>query len=157
MARAIDWIDRALRVIAALCLLALTALVAFQVVARYAVGQVPLFAEEIARYAMVWMALMAAAVGVRDAAHIRVEFVPQALRHVSRPLGRALDYLLDTLSLGVFLVLAWYGLDTMLFLATQTSEGMRIPLSLPYAALPLSFLCAALFAAARLITGESGK
>lgn len=157
MARLIDLVDRGLRAIAALCLAGLTALVMLQVLTRYFYGKVPLFAEESARYAMIWMALLAAAVGVREAAHIRVEFLPVALRHLSRPLAIALEYLIEVVALTVFLVLMWYGVDTMLFLNGQTSEGMRLPLSWPYAAVPVAFLCAALFSALRLLQGEPGK
>lgn len=153
MARVLDLIDKGLRAIAATCLALLAALVVFQVISRYAWGGVPLFVEESARYAMIWMALIASAVGVREGAHIRVDFVPNALGVLSARGRRMLEIVLDVVSLTVFLVLVWYGIDTMLFAAGQTSEGMRIPLSYPYSVLPISFLFASVFAFLRVVAG----
>ncbi len=154
MAWIVALIERGLRVVAALCLVALSGLVVFQVVARYGLGGVPLFTEEAARYAMIWMALLAAAVGVREASHIRIDFVPMALGAASPRLKRGLEAALDVISLTVFLTLVWYGVDMTLFAAGQTSEGMRVPLSYPYAAVPVAFVFAALFAGLRLLAGE---
>ncbi|WP_338528368.1 TRAP transporter small permease [Nitratireductor thuwali] len=143
-------IEKALRLAAALCLLTLTVLVVAQVVLRYGFGGVPFFTEEVARYAMIWMALLAAAVAVREASHIRIDFVPDALRAVSPRARLVLDAVLDVISLTVFLVLLWYGIDMTMFAAGQTSEGLRISLSYPYAAVPVSFFFATLFALLRL-------
>jgi TRAP-type C4-dicarboxylate transport system permease small subunit len=150
MTRFILLVEGGLRLAAALCLIVLTLLVVAQVVLRYGFGGVPFFTEEVARYAMVWMALLAAAVGVRESSHIRIDFVPDAIRTVSPRARLVLDAILDVIALTVFLVLLWYGVDMTLFAASQTSEGLRISLSYPYAAVPVSFLFATLFAFLRL-------
>jgi TRAP-type transport system small permease protein len=150
MERFVQLVEGGLRFAAALCLLVLTLLVVAQVVLRYGFGGVPFFTEEVARYAMIWMALLAAAVGVREASHIRIDFVPDAIRAVSPRTRHALDAVLDVISLTVFLVLLWYGVDMTMFAASQTSDGLRISLSYPYAAVPVSFLFATLFALLRL-------
>ena len=152
----IDCVDKGLRAISALCLLALTTLVVFQVISRYGWGSVPLFTEETARYAMIWMALLAAAVGVRDAAHIRIDFVPAVLGAMAPKARRVLETVLDVISLTVFLVLIWYGIDSMMFAAGQSSEGMRIPLSYPYSVVPISFFFASVFACLRIVAGARG-
>jgi TRAP-type transport system small permease protein len=152
-ARVINALDKALRVLAALCLFVMTSLVVFQVASRYGLGGVPLFAEESARYAMIWMAMLASAVGVREGTHIRIDFVPDALGALSKTLRRVFDVILDIISLTVFLVLMWYGYDSMLFAASETSDGMRIPLSYPYSVVPLAFLLASIFAALRVLGG----
>jgi len=157
MAKALSLIEQALRVIAAICLFILTTLVVSQVVLRYGYGGVPFFTEEVARYAMIWMALLAAAVGVRETSHIRIDFVPDIIGAASPRARRLLDALLDIISLTVFLVLLWYGIDMMMFAAGQTSEGLRISLSYPYAAVPVSFFCASLFAALRLVQRSAAK
>ena len=151
----IDLVDKGLRAIAALCLVALATLVVFQVVSRYGWGSVPLFTEETARYAMIWMALLAAAVGVRDAAHIRIDFVPTMLGAVWPKARRILEVALDVISLMVFLTLIWFGVDTMMFAAGQTSDGMQIPLSYPYSILPISFFFASVFALLRIVAGDA--
>ena len=143
-------IETGLRIAAALCLVAMFALVVAQVVLRYTPGAVPVFTEEVARYAMIWMALLATAVAVREGTHIRIDLLPAVLHVLAKPLGRALEFVLDTIALGVFLVLFWQGLDIVQFAAAQRSEGLRISLAWPYAAVPIAFAFASLFALARL-------
>ena len=79
LVKAIRATDAGLRIVAALCLASLLILMLAQVVLRYTAIGVPAFTEEIARYAMVWMALFSAAVAVREGSHIRIDFVPLAL------------------------------------------------------------------------------
>jgi TRAP-type C4-dicarboxylate transport system permease small subunit len=118
---------------------------------------VPAFTEEVARYAMIWMALLASAVAVREASHIRVDFVPMVLAARAPRLGAVLAAALDAITLGVVLVLCWQGVDMVAFAAGQRSEGLRISLSWPYAAVPVAFACASLFALARLVTAGRAR
>ncbi|WP_309083812.1 TRAP transporter small permease [Chelativorans sp.] len=151
MMRVVGLVETALRAVAALCLAVLTTLVVAQVFLRYGLGSVPFFTEEVARYAMIWMALLATAVGVREASHIRVDFVPTALGVASPPTQLVLEAVLDVISLTAFLVLLWYGIDMTIFAAGQTSDGLRISLSYPYAAVPVAFFFASAFAILRLV------
>lgn len=157
LVKAIRATDAGLRIVAALCLASLLILMLAQVVLRYTAIGVPAFTEEIARYAMVWMALFSAAVAVREGSHIRIDFVPLALGAMAAPVGRALEFLLDAVTLGICLVILWQGLDIVSFATMQRSEGLRIPMSWPYTAMPVAFGFAALFAMARLVLPEVRK
>lgn len=150
LASLVGALDRGLRIVAALCLAGLFLLMLAQVALRYTALGVPAFAEELARYAMVWMALLATAVAAREGSHIRVDFVPLALGSAAPILGRALEALLDALTLGICLVIFWQGLDIVSFAAGQRSDGLRIPMSWPYGAMPVAFGLAAILALARL-------
>lgn len=144
-------LEAGLRAVAALCLAGMLALVVMQVVLRYTGGGIPVFTEEMARYAMIWMALIASAVAVREGSHIRIDLVPAVLQTVARPAARALEALLDVIALGLFLLLVWQGIDMVAFAVPQRSEGLRISLAYPYAAVPIAFAFASLFALARLL------
>jgi TRAP-type C4-dicarboxylate transport system permease small subunit len=154
LARIVGAVEAGLRIAAAACLALLSVLVVAQVGLRYGGFSVPAFTEEVARYAMVWMALLAAAVAVREGSHIRIDFVPALLAARAPRLAAATAFLLETLSLTVFLVLLWQGFDMVAFAHDRLSEGLRIRLSYPYAAVPVAFACASLFAAARLVSRE---
>jgi len=143
--------EQALTWLAALCLAVMTGLVVAQVVFRYGMNTSSSYTEELARYAMIWMALFAAAVGVREASHICIDFVPDLLSRLAPRLHRALRFVLDLVSLTVFLVLLWYGVDATVFAMGESSPGLQIPLGFPYAAVPVAFAFAAVFALARLI------
>jgi len=153
----LSWIaDKALRFLAGLCLALLATLVVAQVVMRYGLKAAPSYTEELARYAMIWMALFAAAVGVREASHIRIDFIPELLGRLFPQAARVLDLVLDLVSIAIFVVLLWYGVDAMRFAMGQASPGMQIPLGIPYAALPMAFGFATLFALARLSLRKPG-
>ncbi|PQO22491.1 hypothetical protein C2I36_12685 [Rhodobacteraceae bacterium WD3A24] len=151
LAAAIRGIEAGLRIVAALCLAAMSALVVAQVALRYGGGGVPVFTEEVARYAMIWMAMLAAAVAVREGSHIRIDLLPILLHFRAPWLGVALEAMIDAISLTVFLVLVWQGLDMVTFAHGQRSEGLQIRLSYPYAAVPTAFAFASLFALGRLL------
>ena len=144
-------LDTGLRWVAALCLAGMFGLMLAQVALRYTAIGVPAFAEELARYAMVWMALFPSAVAVREASHIRIDFVPIALARLVPWLGRGIEWLLDAATLAICLTILWQGLDIVSFAAQQRSDGLRIPLSWPYAAIPAAFGFAAVFALVRLV------
>lgn len=148
---AVRALDRGLRWGAALCLAGMFGLMLAQVALRYTAFGVPAFTEELARYAMVWMALFASAVAVREASHIRIDFVPMAVMALAPGLGRGLEWLLDAVTLAICLTIFWQGLDIVSFAAGQRSDGLRIPMSWPYTAMPVAFGLAALFALVRLV------
>jgi TRAP-type transport system small permease protein len=145
-------VETGLRAIAALCLISMFLLIIAQVLLRYLGGGIPVFTEEVARYAMIWSTLFASAVAVREGSHIRIDLLPTVLNSTAPALGRALEFLLDTLTLGLVLVIFWQGIDMVQFATGQRSEGLRISLAWPYAAIPISFGFAAVFALARLVS-----
>ena len=148
---AIRLVEGGLRVAAALCLFAMFALVIMQVALRYTGGGIPVFTDEAARYAMIWSALFATAVAVRENSHIHIDLLPALLRALAPALALALAFVLDVISVGVFGVLFWQGIGAVTFAVGQRSEGLQISLAWPYAALPVAFGFALLFALARLV------
>lgn len=148
-------LERGLRFAAALALGLMFVLVIAQVVLRYGGGGVPAFTEEVARYAMIWMTLLATSVAVWEGSHIRIDFVPGVLRHYLSWLADALEWVLTFISLGIFLVLLWQSFDVIAFAYAQKSEGLQVRLAYPYAVLPIAFGTAALFASIRLFVKGS--
>lgn len=157
LAATIRALDTGLRICAALCLAIMFALLVAQVVLRYTVSSVPVFTEELARYLMVWMALFATAVAVREGSHIRLDFAPDLLARTAPRAGRALTFILDLITLTICLTIFWQGLDIVGFADAQRSDGLRIPMSWPYTAMPVAFGMATIFALARLAVRERSQ
>lgn len=69
-------------------LLLMTAIIAWQVFARYVLNASPAWAEQAALLLMIWYVFIAAAAGVREGFHIRIavfaDQLPDKLRHVVR-------------------------------------------------------------------------
>ncbi len=139
--QAVDWFGAA-------CLGLLLALMVAQVTLRYGFGYTPFFTEEFGRYLLVWSALAGTALAVRQRTHIRIEFLVDLL---PERLRNAWNALLDVWCGLLFVGIALAGVEMTIFARDQTSLGLQIPLSWPYAGIPIFFLLAAAFALQNLL------
>lgn len=120
-----------------------------QVVNRNFVGAGISWLEEVSRYCMIYMALLATELGLRDGTQISVTAVTDKLP----PRGRlALKIVSHTVVIGFS---AAVFLTSLVLLEKQIafgahSAGLGMPMYVPYFALPLSFALIALVQTARL-------
>ena len=107
--------------------------VLLEVVFRYVLF-LPLFwTEEFARYCLVWSSLLAAGIALKRRQHIAVTFVAE--RFPQRV--RAAAALGGDIFLAIWLaVILWGGIYLVLLTRHQLSPAMRLPMSLPYMAIP---------------------
>ncbi len=108
-----------------------------QVIYRY-VLEAPLpWSEELARYLMVWLVLLGASLGLRSKALIGME----ALVNVFPPrLKRFSIEAVLVFSLLFLTVVMIYGIKLTIMNHSQVSPAMAIPMSWPYAAIPVGAL-----------------
>jgi TRAP-type C4-dicarboxylate transport system permease small subunit len=114
-------------------LLLMTAIIAWQVFARYVLNASPAWAEQAALLLMIWYVFFAAAAGVREGFHIRIAiFVDSLPVKLRRPVL--------TISHGIVLAfgvaMAWWGVE----LAQATWEHVipTLGLSRGYAYIPIA-------------------
>ncbi len=143
----IDRLERLVTWLGTTCFGVLFALMVMQVILRYGFSFTPFFTEEIARYAMIWSALAGATLATKHGTHIRVDFLAKQL-----PAGirRTWTVLLDVAVIVLFGVLVVKGVESSLFLHSQASMGLQIPLSFPTLGVPLFFGIAIIFSLAGL-------
>ena len=135
MSRISDALNRACEMALILLLAAMAVVVFLEVVFRYMI-HLPLFwTEEFARYALVWVSLMGAAVALKRGEHIAVTLVVERL-----PVGsRRLVNQIANLSVGaILMVMMWGGIRLVMITSTQISPALRIPMAVPYLSLPIS-------------------
>ncbi len=116
-------------------------LVVANVFCRYVLGFSVIWAEEVSQYLMVWIAFLGAGLALRQGRHVAVEmlqdWLPTAPRRNLRwgVLIAVFAFLVTTLVLG--LDFAWFarGMETPV---------LNIPLALPYLAVPIGALLAAI-------------
>ncbi len=72
----------------------ITAVVLYQVYGRYFLRQSPFWSEEIARYLMIWMGLLAAGSGIRTLSHVNVRFLLDKFPKILQKCINILWYLL---------------------------------------------------------------
>ena len=108
----------------------------YQVFGRYMLGRSPAWAEELARYLMVWMTFVGAAAVLRSGGHLTVTAL---IDHLGPRGGRVLLAIRDVVMFGLCTLLCWASLRFALLNAGQESAAMEIPMTVPNFALALGF------------------
>ena len=94
------------------------------------------WAEEVARYSMIWMTFLGAGLALRYGGHVAITNLQDALAGRMAVLLRAVIVLLI---LGFCAVMVWIGYDYMQRMRFQLTPATRLPFSYIYAAIPVGF------------------
>jgi TRAP-type C4-dicarboxylate transport system permease small subunit len=133
MERISNMINRFTEVAVFIIISAMALDVFIEVIFRY-VLLFPLFwTEEFARYCLVWSSLLAAGIALKRGQHIAVTFVadrfPKRIRMMAAFVG-------DILVAAMLAIILWGGIFLVILTRHQLSPAMRLPMSLPYIAIP---------------------
>ena len=120
---------------------ALVVVVFAQVALRYLTYQPLVWTEEVGRYVFIWLSLLGAAAGAGRAGHFAVDVLP---RRLPPRAGRGLRAGIRLTEAALYAILGWTGLLIVRVTHLQTSPSVNIPMSIPYAALPVAgfLMCA---------------
>lgn len=122
-------------------LAAMAVIVGWNVGLRYLTNQSLPWADEVARYLMIWTTFLGAGLALRQGAHVAITNLPDALP----PRGRiALRALVVGLMMAFFCFMIWIGMDYMGRSQFQKSAALRMPMKWVYAAMPAGFALLAL-------------
>lgn len=151
LTRALSWFFIAA---AGFGLLAMTAIIGWQVFARYALNDSPAWAEQSALFLMVWFISLAAAAGVREGTHIRMEVTEGAVAPRFRPAVRIACHLVVA---AIGIGMAIWGAD----LVAQTWEfgipTLAVPRGAAYLPIPVAGALSALFSLEHILAELQGK
>ena len=125
--------------------LALTA--ALQVFCRYLLNYSLFWSEELARFLLVWLTFLGAAVAYQRGSHAAVDFV---YKRLSPPYRRGAGVLVHLAALAFFLILVIHGTRFAYFVRLQVSPALGLPKWIPLTVIPLSGALMALSALAFL-------
>jgi len=134
----------------AMVILMLVAL-SMQVAMRYVFNVALSWSEELSLALFTWSVLLAAALGVRNSAHVRLTLLLDRLPARGRRLLERLIHV-ATIAFGVYL--AWGGLDYFMGTRGMKSAAIAFPMELLYAAAPLFGALIALFALEHALKGS---
>lgn len=113
---------------------AMAVLVIANVVARYVFNHSFVWAEELSRYMMVWVAFLGGGLVLRVGAHIAVEFFQDLL---PRRAAQAVRVLVVALLAGAFLAMAWLGVAYVDFAWSQETPVLNWNFGLIYLPIPV--------------------
>ncbi len=119
-----------------LCLGAMTAVVFANVSLRYLTNESIPWADEVARYLMIWMTFLGAGLVLRHGGHVAITNLQEGL---PGPAQRGLRILIVLLLLGFFAFMMWVGREYMLRMQFQKTPATRISFIWIYAAMPVGF------------------
>lgn len=93
--------------------------------------------EEIARYTLIWMVFLGAAIGVRHARMIALEF---GVRKLPKGVGVPLRYAVMIMSMAFFGLLFWVGMDFLELGRSERSPVLGITRDYVYWAMPVGMV-----------------
>ncbi|HJO75677.1 MAG TPA: TRAP transporter small permease [Rhodospirillales bacterium] len=139
-----NWLDtvvdfafnRVFLAISAFALVFALAIVALQVFARYVLGDSLIWAEEVARYALIWSALTGAAVAYRHGSHIGVTLLTDMLPLAPATAVFRIAHLVCLAFAGVMTWEGWF-LTLRVFARGEISGGLPLQLGWIYLAVPV--------------------
>jgi TRAP-type C4-dicarboxylate transport system permease small subunit len=151
--RLIDGVNTAVGWTLAALLAVMTALIAWQVFARYVMGDPLTFSEEIARFAMVWMTMLGAGYAFRAHQLISVDIAAE----LGGPtVARVLGVIVPLVALWLAVVMAREGIEVAERVSRQVAPSTRVSMVWLYAALPAGAALVGLNVAALLIDAILG-
>lgn len=118
----------------ALLLAVMTALITWQVFARYVMGSPLSFSEEIARFSMIWMTMLGAAYAFRYGTLISVDLVTEL---ASKNIERLFSIAIALISILFAYVLLTEGWSLAERVSRQTAPSTRVSMLWLYAAMPV--------------------
>lgn len=144
----LDQLSRVALFIASGCIVAMTAIITYQVVARYVFNDSPAWSERLSLVLLAYLVFFGAAVGVHKKFHIRIEVLRNA---VPARLGQVFEVTAHAAVAiaGLVMVVAGMELTTTLWAFAVPSLG--IPRGLALLPLPIAGGLITLFSAAHLV------
>lgn len=134
----VDKINYFIRYLLAVLLMGMTGLIVYQVIARFSARYIdidlPRWTEEIARYSMVWLVLLGAALAVRYSALIGMEAIAERLSPYAQRVLRAITLII---SMAFYLIIIIYGFEMLGHVSHQLSPGAKVSMAIPYASIPV--------------------
>ncbi len=127
-----------------------------QVFFRFVIVHSLPWSEEFSRYCLVWASFLGASIALKRGLHIGVETVVERLPKSKRRFIHLLTLIILLLFLLVVII---KGLEMAVFNLRQSSPAMRIPMGLPYLAVPVGsfFMFVHLFSELILGWKQDGK
>jgi len=126
--------------VVAMAIIAIT--IPITVFSRYVLKNTPIWTDETALFALVWASMMGAAVGLRKGYQVGIRTL---IEKAPKTVSAVLEAVGFVFMIVFFAVLVYFGLKQTLVNTRQLSAAMRVPMAIPYAALPLGFAIMLLF------------
>jgi TRAP-type C4-dicarboxylate transport system permease small subunit len=120
----------------------MTAVILVAITSRYVIKASVPWAEELARYLMVWAAFLGGSLGLKRGVHVGITFV---VRKIPPHISRWVSLFTGLSLLFFFLVVIVEGCCFTMFVSRQLSPALRVSMAWVYSALPTGGILFALY------------
>ena len=144
------FISRILIAFGSVGLLAMRAIIGWQVFGRFVLNASPSWTEQASLILMIWYVMFAAAAGVYEGFHIRIALLEEKFGERARPLLRVVA----TIIVIIGLVMLVYGVQLCWAVRSNVVPSLGISRAVAYIPLPVSGVLMALFALPQMLTGR---
>lgn len=144
------FVSRMLIAFGSIGLLAVTAIIGWQVFGRFVLNSSPSWTEQASLIMMIWYVMFAAAAGVYEGFHIRIALLEEKFGERARPLLRVAAAIIAIIGL----VLLVYGTQLCWAVRANVVPSLGVSRAVAYIPLPISGLIMALFAVPQILTGR---
>lgn len=135
--KCIDWLNKAVGVIVGLMLGVMSIFIIAQIVSRFVINMPLHWTEEAARYLMVYIVFLGAALAVRHNRMIAIEII---MENVKPKVRRVLKITTMVITIIFSVILLVEGMDILDIVHRQLSAGLGITMDIPYMAIPIGAL-----------------
>lgn len=149
----LDFLEKILRIATSCLFVVMVASIAYQIVLRYVFSKANAWSEELARYAFIWLVMLAASLGARRGRHMCIDFIVDKL---PAPLKTFITLGTRLLAIFFFLVLGWKGGELLSFTMNQNSTGLEISMAFVYLAIPIGAFFMILFSVEDILLRLAG-
>lgn len=151
-----EYCNRVAKVLTQICVAIMAVIVALQVFFRYFLQSPLVWAEEAARYALVWLTFIGASIGLRAGILACMDLVASKFPPGVRRWITTLVIVLNSLLLGFlfYLSVKLVGIPSV---KNQVSPAMRLPMSLAYSAMPVGLALMLFQSILQLVETLAGK
>ena len=130
----LDGIEKIEKLFLAVTVAIMIIVIIYQVILRYVFSASNAWSEELARYLFIYDVMVAAAIATRRNSHLQVD----AFIGILKPRTKAIYTVIATIVGIVFLAFLFcYSVVLCQAAAVNVSAGLKIPMSVPYACMPI--------------------
>ena len=152
--RVLDFLEKILRIATSCLFVVMVASIAYQIVLRYIFSKANAWSEELARYAFVWLVMLAASLGARCGRHMCINFIVDKL---PIPQKTFITFGTRLLAIFFFIILGWKGAELLSFTMNQNSTGLEISMAFIYLAIPVGAFFMILFSVEDILLRLAGR
>jgi TRAP-type C4-dicarboxylate transport system permease small subunit len=123
------------------------------VIRRYVFNDALTWSEEFLRFSLVWFALLSASIIHKRRGHLGIVIFRERMPKIIKNIFERLMPFLATIATSIATI---YGINLVMMVKDQLTAALRIPMSLPYASIPVAFFLMTLYGISHIIEDFQG-